>query len=58
MPIIPALGRLRKEDCEVEDCEVEDSWGYFVRPCFKKPTNRLVEWLKWWNTYSLSSSRP
>jgi hypothetical protein len=34
MPIIPALGKLRQEDHELQA-----SLGYLVRPCLKTKTN-------------------
>jgi hypothetical protein len=32
LPVIPALRRLR-----LEDCEVQSSLGYIVKPCLKTP---------------------
>jgi hypothetical protein len=34
MPVIPALGKLRQEDLELQD-----SLGYIAKPCLKNTTN-------------------
>jgi hypothetical protein len=37
LPAIPALGRLRQEDCQFKA-----SLGYRVRPYLKKETNKTI----------------
>jgi hypothetical protein len=42
IPVIPALGKLRQEDCKLEA-----SLYYKVRPCLKKKQREKKNHLKW-----------